>query len=140
EKSRRWWWELVTIALPVLLTVGLGWWVTRAQTQITQTIDDQKQELTTKLAITQEYQKRKLDAYQECTRSVSNLTQALDALQMDPRDQTGATDAVRAVYGCTENNMLYVTQEVADALSKVQNDAIEVMQKTQNSKRATTAA
>lgn len=122
-------WPIMMTVLPVLLTVGLGWWVTRAQMQITKTIDDQKQELTTRLALTQEYQKRKLDVYQECTKNASNLTQALEALRMDPGDQKAASDAVHDLYSCTQNNVLYVTQDVVNALEKVQTDAIEIMQK-----------
>jgi hypothetical protein len=46
-------WQILLAVLPILLTIGLGWWVTRAQTAIVQKIDDQKQELTTRLALTQ---------------------------------------------------------------------------------------
>jgi hypothetical protein len=127
KESRRW--QITLAVLPVVLTIALGWWVTRAQTEITKTIDDQKQELTTRLALTQEYQKRKLDVYQECTKSASNLAQAVEALQMEPQDQKAVSDAVSGVYGCTQNNALYVTQEVANSMEKIQSDAIEIMQK-----------
>ena len=125
-------WQIVLAVLPILLTVGLGWWVTKAQTEITKRIDDQKQDLAARLVLTQEYQKRKLDVYQACTKSLSTLTQALEALRVDPTDQKAASDAVHDLYDCTQNNSLYVTTSVAEPLEAVQTDAIAIMQKAGN--------
>jgi len=79
-------WQIVLAIIPIVLTVGLGWWVTRAQTEIVRRIDDQKQDLTTRLALTQEYQKRKLDVYQACAKSMSILADSLQPLRMDPKE------------------------------------------------------
>jgi hypothetical protein len=121
--------QIMLVVVPVLLTVGLGWWVTRSQTEITRKIDEQKQDLTTRLALTQEYQKRKLDVYQGCTKDMSILLQALEVLRVDATDQKASSDAVHDLYDCHQNNPLYVTNDVAQLLSKVEGDATAVMQK-----------
>ena len=121
-------WQIALTIIPVVLTIGLGWWVTKAQTEIVRRIDDQKQDLTTRLALTQEYQKRKLDVYQACAKSMSSLSDSLQPLRMDPKDLKAASDSVRDLYDCRQNNSLYVTRDVAALLAQVQNDGIVVMQ------------
>lgn len=121
-------WQIILAIIPIVLTVGLGWWVTRAQTEIVRRIDDQKQDLTTRLALTQEYQKRKLDVYQACAKSMSILADSLQPLRMDPKDLKAASDAVRDLYDCTHNNSLYTTKDIAELLDRVQADGIAVMQ------------
>ena len=125
-------WQIILAVIPVVLTIGLGWWVSRGQTAIERKIDQQKQELTTKLALTQEYQKRKLDVYQKCSTSMNVLADSLQPLRLYPKDSKDASDAVRELYDCAKNNPLYVTKDVAALLAQVQDDAIVVMQKAPN--------
>jgi len=126
EDSRSW--ETFKIILPVLLTVGLGWWVFVLQKSIEQKIEDQKQDLTARLALTQEYQKRKVAVYEACAKQMSMLVQGLELLRIDPGDQKQASDSVHDLYECARNNSLYVSDRVAEELSQVRSDAITDLQ------------
>jgi hypothetical protein len=56
------------------------------------------------------------------------LADSLQPLRLDPKDLKSASDSVRDLYDCTQNNPLYVTKEVAGLLENVQRDGIAVMQ------------
>jgi hypothetical protein len=126
QESRNW--ETFKIILPVVLTVGLGFWVFILQKSVEQKIDAQKQDLGARLVLTQEYQKRKVAVYETCAKEMSMLTQGLELLRVDPGDQKQASDSVHDLYECARNNSLYVSKEVAEELNRVRSDAITDLQ------------
>ena len=132
KKSNSHAWPIVMAVIPVLLTILLGgyinWRVSRVQSDINTKLDAQKQELTTRLAITQEYQKGKLNAYIACTQTLKDLLAALETLSVDPNEQKAVTDGVAALNDYIHESSLYVTKNVAEPLAKAQEDAIAVMQ------------
>jgi hypothetical protein len=121
-------WETFKIILPVVLTVGLGLWVFMLQKSVEQKLEEQKQDLSARLALTQEYQKRKVAVYETCAKEMSNLVQGLELLRIDPGDQKQASEAVHDLYECARNNSLYVSERVAEELSQVRSDAITDLQ------------
>lgn len=129
-------WQIALAVIPVLLTILLGtyltWRVTKAQTGITAKIDEQKQELATRLALTQEYQKGKLNEYIRCTKTLNTLLAALETLNVDQSNRKPVADAVTELNDCTSNTSLYVTENVAQPLAEAQQDAIAIMQKPGN--------
>ena len=126
QESRNW--ETFKIILPVVLTVGLGFWVFILQKSVEQKIDAQRQDLGARLVLTQEYQKRKVAVYEKCAKEMSVLVQGLELLRLDPGDQKQASDSVHDLYECAQNNSLYVSKEVAQGLSQVRSDAITDLQ------------
>jgi hypothetical protein len=130
KESRNW--ETFKIILPVILTVGLGFWVFLLQKSFEQKIDSQKQDLGARLVLTQEYQKRKVAVYESCAKEMSMLVQGLELLRIDPGDQKQASESVHDLYECARNNSLYVSKEVAEELSRVRSDAITDLQVARN--------
>jgi hypothetical protein len=121
-------WETLKIILPVVLTVGLGWWVFILQKNVEQKLEEQKQDLSARLALTQEYQKRKVAVYENCAKEMSILVQGLELLRIDPGEQKQASDSIHNLYECARNNSLYVSEKVAEELSQVRSDAITDLQ------------
>lgn len=121
-------WEVFTIILPILLTIGLGYWVFLLQKDVEGKMDEQKQDLTTRLALTQEYQKRKVAVYELCAKDMSMLVEGLELLRIDPADQKQSSDSVHDLYECAINNPLYITKQLSEDLSVVRSDAITALQ------------
>jgi hypothetical protein len=120
--------ELVKIMIPVVATALLGLWVFFLQQTTLGKMEEQKQDLGTRLALTQEYQKRKVAIYESCANEMSNLIQGLELMRIDRTNQKLASDSVYALYVCSRNNELYVSSDVAQALSDVRSHAIDDLQ------------
>lgn len=134
DDSRRW--KIFMAVLPVVLTAVFGGWVTWrvaiGQKDLERKLDEQKQELTARLALTQEYQKRRVTVYEGCAKNMSDLLQGLEVLRIDSRDANAVSANVHSLYLCARDNSLYVSKEVADQLGKVRSDAIDVIQAAKN--------
>jgi flagellar basal body-associated protein FliL len=126
EDSRNF--EIVKVVLPVLLTIGLGYWIFVLEKSVERKVDDQKQDLAARLTLTQQYQKRKVEIYEKCANDMSNLLQGLELLRIDPNQQKPASDSIHALYEDARNNALYVSEDIADQLNTVRSDAISDLQ------------
>ncbi len=120
--------EILKVILPVLLTVGLGYWIFVLEKSIEQKLEDQKQDLAARLTLTQQYQKRKVEIYERCSNDMSSLLQGLELLLIDPNQQKAASDSIHALYEDARNNALYVSDDLANQLNTVRSDAITDLQ------------
>lgn len=120
--------EIFKILLPVALTAVLAYWVFVLQKRIEGKIEEQKQTLGARLALTQEYQKRKVKIYEDCAQDMSALLQGLELLRIDLTKQQPASSAVHDLYVCARNNALYVSPDVARMLGDVRSQAIIELQ------------
>jgi hypothetical protein len=104
-------WKIALVAIPVLLTVGLGFFV-----------DASGKRLATRLALTQEFYKRKLSVYEEADKQMAAVIGCLEDLRLNPDDSaqtTAAFDNVRKLSDVSKTNGLYMTKEVSEGLNDV---------------------
>ena len=126
-------WQAFLVILPILLTGSLGAWISYK-------FDNQKQELGARLALTQEYEKRKVAVYEDCAKDLSLLLQALQLLDINPRDRKAADDSIHDIYECALNHSLYVSDEANRKLANVRTEAMTVLQGASGKSNVNTTA
>jgi hypothetical protein len=110
EDSKRW-----QIFLAIV-TALIGFSVWYAQGRIQQRIDDKSHELEARLALNQEYYRRKLTTYETVHKEMSNLINALDEVRFQSGGKKSANDALHKLYLSYTTNSLYLSGEVAKQL------------------------
>jgi hypothetical protein len=109
-ETRRW--QVVTILTPVIVTAALGLLAERWKASIQERIDNRSQQLSTRLAITEEFYKRKLTVHEQLFKQ---LVGALNGLK-DARFNTGrkaeATNGLAALYANYTSNGLYISPDL----------------------------
>jgi hypothetical protein len=121
NKSNRGW-EIVRITLPIALTAGLGFWIWSLQSGIQRTVDDNNRLLSTRLALTEEFYKRKLTVYENASKEVARLRQVLERLeeqQFDPEVGKSAADSVSAIDSLRKSDVLYLSENLQSDLAQL---------------------
>lgn len=122
--------SLVKVVLPIVLTAVLGLVVWYFQNQIQKKADannlsiqskveENNRLLSTRLALTEEFYKRKLDAYEKTCTWIARLEESLDRydeLQINPEVGTQATDSMRAVDLLSKSDFLYLSSKFKSQL------------------------
>ncbi len=114
--------KFVLAALPVLLTVALGYWVWHLQIGTNQQIDTKGKEVATALALRAESYKRKVAVYEDADKQMAALVSVMEDLLYDsknPRKLKLAADTEAKLSEMSKVNGLYITKPVSDGLSNV---------------------
>src|SRR5437016_11396339 len=82
DETRKW--QIFIVILTPLATAVLGGLVWLWQSQLQQHIDEQTRELTTRLALTEEFYRRKLTVYEKVHQQTTDLTNALNDVRFNP--------------------------------------------------------
>jgi hypothetical protein len=106
QESKRW---QVTLAI---ITAIIGFSIWYAEHQIEKNIDKAKTELTTRLAITQQFYARKLATYEEVHRQMASLVSALADAQFNTAAKTTAVDNLHKLYLAYTQNSLYLSDQL----------------------------
>jgi hypothetical protein len=122
-------WQLLVVLLPSALTIFLGvfvWWL---QIKTNQNIDTSSKQVSTRLALTEEYYKRQFTVYDN---AYKRMLQVLTAVQnLDPKDTKTKTEAENRLTQLnlwSQTNGLYITKDVSDGLSDVWFTATQLPQ------------
>ena len=109
-------WQLVTIILPVVLTTILGalgfFWQQRIQTNF----DQKAKELSSKLALAEEYFKRQLDVYQEVHKHMILTQSALRDLKTGAGAATQVNHHLTQLSQARAVNTIYISREASEKL------------------------
>jgi hypothetical protein len=115
-------WKIAYVALPVVLTTGLGYFLSQKQADTNQKIDAAGRKLATRLALTEAFYKRKLAVYEEADKQMAAVVECFEDLRLNPSDSdqtTAAFDNVRKLSDISKINGLYMTKEVSEGLTDV---------------------
>ena len=123
--------SVVKIVLPIILTTTLGllvWYFeNKIQTQATENnrsiqskVEENNRLLSTRLALTEEFYKRKLDAYEKTCTQIASLEESIeryDGLALNPDVGTQASDSMSAVDHLSKSDFLYLSPKFKDELT-----------------------
>ena len=127
-------WKITLVALPVVLTallgVMFGYWGTQATKAIEQKISESNARLESRLTLTQEFYKRRLDAYQKVYATLLALQAAVTEAQFS-KQQTAINEALRKIHAYRTDQALYLSTKLrarldelwADVATAAANDA-----------------
>lgn len=120
-------WKILYIVIPVLL--GFFVWVLQLRTN--ERIDSESKKLAARLALTEEFYKKKLGVYEDVDRQMVIIVGALNDLRLDPNSgeqRAGAADSVRKLSEISKMNDLYISKPITEAISDVSYAAVGCLQ------------
>jgi hypothetical protein len=131
----------IKIVLPIILSAALGllvWYFeNKIQTQATENnrsiqgkVEENNRLLSTRLALTEEFYKRKLDAYEKTCTQIARLEESLeryDGLELNPEVGAQATDSMNAVDHLSKSDFLYLSPKFKDQLSDLWQMGVDRM-------------
>ena len=131
----------IKIVLPILLSAALGllvWYFeNKIQTQAAENnrsiqgkVEENNRLLSTRLALTEEFYKRKLDAYEKTSTQIARLEESLeryDGLELNPEVGAQATDSMNAVDHLSKSDFLYLSPKFKDQLSDLWQMGVDRM-------------
>lgn len=112
-------WQITMVVIQVVLTAILGYEVFNAQSRITERIDQSGKKLSTRLALTEEFYKRKLGVYERTYQQMTALIQSLQNARIDPRSTTQAIVELSQLHSSYKTNKLYLSDHVAEKLAEL---------------------
>ena len=117
DETRKW--QIFIVILTPLATAVLGGLVWLWQSQLQQHIDEQTRELTTRLALTEEFYRRKLTVYEKVHQQTTDLTNALNDVRFNPASKKLAIDSVHTLYVSYSNDTLYLSEALVNDLANL---------------------
>lgn len=123
--------KLAVVGLPSVLTIVLGLVVGALQMKTNQKIDTSSKQISTRLALTEEFYKRKFTVYDNAYKQMLQLLAAVRNLESNPKDKEAkkeASDRLTQLYLSSRTNGLYMTKDVSNELSDVWFTATQVPQ------------
>jgi hypothetical protein len=112
-------WKILIAVLPVLLTVGLGYWIWNLQKATEKKISESDELLKTGLAIKQEFYKNKLVIYEKNHQLMYELLESLQNAQVDPDSRSAAIESLRIMYQAYSSRSLYMNNAVIEELQQL---------------------
>lgn len=122
-------WQLLLALLPIFLTIGLGVVVWVSEIKLNQKIDTSSKQVSTRLALTEEYYKRQFTVYDNAYKQMVQLLIAVQNLNpKDTKTKTEAENRLTQLNLWTQTNRLYITKDVSDGLLDVWFTATQLPQ------------
>jgi hypothetical protein len=128
-------WDILKAVLPILLTTLLGFWVWYTQNKIQSKVEESNRLLSTRLALTEEFYKRKLNQYEATSKEIADLEQSLeqyDERESDPTIGTRASNSMSAVDRLRKSDFLYLTDKFKGELGDLWDIGIDRMRSNGN--------
>jgi hypothetical protein len=113
QESKRW--QVLFAVITALIAFG-AWFV---EHNIETHIDQAKSELTTRLAITQQFYARKLAIYEEVHRQMASLVSALKDARFNTGAKTAALDSLHELYLAYTQRSLYLSDPLVTHLASL---------------------
>jgi hypothetical protein len=118
EESKKW--QIVIVLSAPIATAVLGCFVWFWQSGLQHHIDDQAHELTSRLALSEEFYRRKLAVYEKIHQQTVDLVNALNDVGLNPTSQKAAAiDSIHALYMNYSSSTLYVSSQLRSDLEKL---------------------
>jgi hypothetical protein len=141
SRKEDWLGYVMKVVLPVILPILLGFFVWYGQkkietqvdtnkTEIQSKVDENNRMLQTRLALTEEFYKRKLNAYEKTCGEIANLRASLDRLrelEINPEIGQQAFASVRAVNDLRKSDLLYLSDDFKNDLGDLWGYGIDRM-------------
>ena len=124
EGSRGRTWDV----LQILLTAAVGFAVFWSQNRVSSRLDADKAELSTTLALTEEFQKKRFQAYDAAFAKLKDVEDAVFLLQTDSsvKAKTKAIDSLAEWNTLVKKNGLYLTDKAQDVSLNVWSDGLDI--------------
>lgn len=106
KESKRW------DILLAICTALIGFAVWKAQSGIQAHIDEASREVTTRLAITQQFYSRKLATYEDVHRQMATLVRSLKDARFNTGAKKTAVDSLNELYVSYTTNSLYLSNDL----------------------------
>jgi hypothetical protein len=123
EKGESTLFKVALVLLPLVTTALLGFYIDRK-------VDQGKQEVTTRLAIQEEFYKRKLTIYEKTYEQMAEFNQALNDLRADPSNIEAGVNAFKRMTEFDKfrrTNALYISPKVMSELGLLWETAAGVV-------------
>ena len=119
-----WLGEAAKIVLPSLITALIGFGIWNTQKDIEQKVEKNNRMIQTRLALSEEFYKRRLTVYEATCKEVATVKDALDQAQLD----TGkAADSLASLDKFRRSNALYISDNLENSLSDLWGAGIDLM-------------
>lgn len=107
------------LLLPILVTAGIGFYISNEQTKIQIAVDQNNQFLQMQLALKEEYYKRRLTVYENACRQIAETKAALDHAGTTPRYEAQAATMMAELDKLRKVNTLYWSPNLEEHLAKL---------------------
>jgi hypothetical protein len=119
-------WQVVAILLPVLATVILGFVADRWKLSLQETIDQRSQQLSTRLALTEEYYKQKLAEHERLHKQMVVVMNSLKDARFNTDMRAEAVNRMRDLYDDYSTAGLYVSPDLLKLLKQFAETATNI--------------
>jgi len=106
-------WQIVLAVVTAL--IGFSVWY--AQSRIQLRIDDNSRQLEARLALNQEFYRRKLSSYEKVHAQMADLINALNDVRFDPSGKKPAVNALHGLYVSYTTNSIYLSGAIVTQLA-----------------------
>jgi hypothetical protein len=100
-------WQFANLIVPIILTAGLGFWISQKQESLKQEIDSQSQLFSHQMQLSEELYKRRFDAYDKL---YAQLVQLNGRLEKEAGAEQGGFDKVSAEQFAQFNELLSLSK------------------------------
>ena len=123
-------WDILKIVLPVVLTTLLGFLIWYTQTKIQSGVEENNRLLSTRLALTEEFYRHKLKAYEDTCVEIARLRELLeryDEKEINPEVGAQASDSLASVYRLSNSEFLYLSDKFKSELGNLYDVGVNRM-------------
>ncbi|MFY9610929.1 MAG: hypothetical protein WAU45_20250 [Blastocatellia bacterium] len=116
--------SILSVAAPSILSALLSYMSWTAQTNVQRSVDVNSKYLSTQLSLTQDFYKKRLEAYEETYHNVALLTDALGRADFDVESKNNAMDGLVLLQRSYKKNKLYMSDNLYKGLDELWGDGI----------------
>lgn len=116
--------EAVKIVLPSLVTALIGFGIWSTQKDIEQKVEKNNRMIQTRLALSEELHKRRMNVYESTCKEIATVKDALDLAQIDTAK---AADSLESLDRFRRINALYISDNLETSLSDLWGAGIDLM-------------
>jgi hypothetical protein len=114
--------SILSVAATSLLSAVLSLLSWHAQTNVQEKLDENSKYLSTQLSLTEDFYKKRLEAYEETYHNVALLTDALAQADVDVESKNKAMDGLVVLQKSYKKNKLYMSDNLYKGLADLWGD------------------
>jgi hypothetical protein len=137
--------DLLTMIMPALTTIAalvIGYFIWQGQNETQQRnwLNQQKiqqdnslsdKKLATRFALTEEFYKRKLDAYEDINKQLTSLLESFERNGLDGTANKDFADRLELLKSASATRRMYISNEIVEGVDEIWVGAIESSQKNE---------
>lgn len=121
KETRRW--QVIALLIPVIATAALGIIGDKWKSSLQATIDQRSKELSTRLALTEEFYKRKLNVHEALYKQLVVVVNALKDAKFNTDKRAEAVNSLAALYAGYTTGGLYLSRDLVSLLKEFEETA-----------------